>query len=184
MSLDLSNVEPADIILTMDDTAISRGIRIASCGPVSHAILVLKNGNCIDATGESGVRIQLLKNVLEDTKSATLYRHKWITSDKARLVCHHAQIMQGREYDTFGAIRSGVESGCSFAKKTIGGAAIVLAHIIAQKGKYDDRFFCSELVAYAFEKCGIPITDQPFHTITPRAIAYSTKLGQVEVLKA
>lgn len=184
MSLDLSKVQPADVILTMGPSTTSKLISSGTCGPVSHAILALKNGFCIESISASGVAEKPLAKALHSATKATLYRHKWINSDAVTRVCYHAMQALGKPYDKFGAVRSGVSSGCSSTKLTVAGMVVILAHEINQKGSHDDKFFCSELVAYAFEKANVPLTSKPFHTITPAEIMRSDKLDQVEVLIA
>lgn len=184
MSLDLSKVQAADIILTMGPSTTSKVISTGTCGPVRHAILALKNGTCIESTTESGVAIRSLNEALKTAQKATLFRHKWIKPDAAIRVCHHARQNAGKPYDKIGALRSGVNSGCYITKYTKVGVYVVIAHEISQQGVHDDKFFCSELVAHAFEKANIPITAQAFHTITPAEILRSDRLAKVETLIA
>lgn len=184
MSLNLSKVQAADIILTMGPSTTSKVISTGTCGTVSHAILALKSGLCIESIGESGVEIKPLDVALSTAKKTTLYRHKWITPDAITRVCHYARLNAGKPYDNFGAIRSGVSSGCAPTKYTKAGIVVVIAHEMTARGSHDDMFFCSELVAHAFEKANIPLTPKPYHTITPAEIMRSDRLDQVETLIA
>jgi uncharacterized protein YycO len=183
--LDLSMVQPADVILSTSPTATSRGIRATTCGSYSHAILALYDGRCVEAVPEKGVRIILLSDALEDATYATLYRHKFMDVESAGLVCSSAkkQARLGKKYDKVGAARSGVSSGCGgVLRGTKTGLIVELLHDATHNGKHAEKFFCSELVAYAFEEADMRILDIPFHAVSPRAIATSKKLKLVKDL--
>ncbi|MGH1440793.1 MAG: hypothetical protein ACRBBR_11815 [Cellvibrionaceae bacterium] len=183
-ALDLSLVEPADIILTTSDTMTSGGIRGITCGPFSHAILALKNGDCIEATPKSGVQIRSLPFALRKASHAVLYRHKTMTTEYAAWVCHYAKEQKGKGYDKFGAIRSAASTGCGGAyQATKIGYMVELIHETTQKREHNNTFFCSELIASAFEKALIPLLNKiPSHAMTPTAIATSNKLKLVKEL--
>lgn len=184
MSLDISKVQAADIILMMGPSTTSKIIATGTCGSVSHAILVLNNGMCIESIGRSGVGTRKIENALSEAKTASLYRHKWITPDATVRVCHHAKQNVGKPYDSFGAVRSGFNTGCKSIRNTIGGIFLTIYHEGEQKGVHDDKFFCSELVAHAFEKANVPLTTRAFHEITPAEIMRSNRLKKVATLIA
>jgi uncharacterized protein YycO len=184
MSLDLSKVQAADIILMMGPSTTSKIIATGTCGTVSHAILVLKNGMCIESIGGSGVGIRKVEPALSTAKTASLYRHKWITPDAMTRVCHHAKQNAGKPYDSLGAVRSGFNTGCSPMRYTPVGIFLTIYHEGEQKGVHDDKFFCSELVAHAFEKANVPLTARAFHEITPAEIMRSDRLQKVDTLIA
>lgn len=185
-SLDLSMVEPADIILTTSDTATSGAIRNLTCGPFSHAILALKNGRCIQAMPKKGVEILLTSEALDDASHAVLYRHNIMTPEYAAWVCHYAQAQKGKGYDSFGAGRSGISTGCGGLTKRavpLMGYMVELIHDTTQKRKHNETFFCSELIASSFEKALIPLLDKtPSYAMTPTAIATSKRLKLIKEL--
>ena len=52
-----------------------------------------------------------------------------------------------------------------------------------RKWQEDDRWFCSELVAYAFQEAGMPLIRDYSYRITPRDLLLSTLLTPVKVIK-
>jgi hypothetical protein len=64
------------------------------------------------------------------------------------------------------------------------GIFLTIYHEGEQKGVHDDKFFCSELVAHAFEKANVPLTARAFHEITPAEIMRSDRLQKVDTLIA
>ncbi len=181
--LDLSMVQPADVILTTSPTTTSRGIRATTCGSYSHAILALYDGQCIEAVPGDGVYDLPLSQALRLATHATLYRHKFMDTESAGLVCSIALEQKPKKYDKIGAARSGVSSGCSgIFRGTKPGLMVELLHDVAHKGKHAEKFFCSELIAYAFEQADMRLLDLPFHAVSPRAIATSKKLKLIKDL--
>lgn len=181
-ALDLSQVKAADIILTASGSAGSQGIRHTTCSPFSHAILVLEDGKAIEAIPDSGVGRSLLSDALEKSTYAVQYRHKGINEDYALWVCHFAKAQEGKEYDYYGAVRSGASTGCSLTLYTAPGFLVRLTHDVTQKRKHNNQFFCSELIASSFEKAGLPLLNIPSHAVTPGAIAASDKLTLINDL--
>jgi len=180
--LDLSAVQPADIILTTSKTAGSAAIRYGSCGAFSHAILALKNGECIQAMPETGVKRLPLSIALDKASYAVQYRHKLMNPEHAVWVCHYGKEQQGKPYDYAGALRSGISSGCGITKYIPGGFIIELLHEKTQKRQHNDKFFCSELIVSAFEKAGLRLLNLPSHAVSPKFIAHSDKLSLVKEL--
>jgi uncharacterized protein YycO len=183
--LDLSMVQPADVILTTSPTTTSRGIRATTCGAYSHAILALFDGLCIQAMPVEGVYDLPLSRALDGATHATLYRHKFMDVESAGLVCSIALEQRPKKYDKIGAARSGVSSGCGgILRGTKPGLMVELLHDVTHNGKHAEKFFCSELIAYAFEEADMRLLDLPFHAVSPRAIATSKKLTLVKDLIA
>ncbi len=182
LPLDLSAVQPADIILTTSGTKNSGVIRKGTCGAFSHAILALENGDCIEALPNNGVAIEPLSRSLRSAIYAVHYRHKFIDADHAAWVCHFAKAQKGKAYDYFGAARSGASTGCSITQQTGLGYIVELIHEKAQHRQHNNTFFCSELVASAFEKAGISLLNRPSHTVSPSGLATSNKLNLIKEL--
>lgn len=109
--MDLSDIRPADIIVTRAKTAGSSFIRIASCSTYSHAILVDYNNMCIEAIPSGVERVDLSSSLLK-ASYASVYRHRFINEDYAAWACHYANQQVGKSYDKLGAVRSGVDTGC------------------------------------------------------------------------
>jgi uncharacterized protein YycO len=181
--IDLSMVQPADIILTTADSATSAGIRLSTCGVYSHAILALPDGECIQAMPDAGVEQLALNIALGKSTHATLYRHKWMNEENASYVCHFAKMQKGKKYDFAAAARSGVTSGCGgIFRHTKQGFIVEVVHDITQKRKHNNKFFCSELIASAFEKADLRLLDLPSHAISPTAITTSNKITLIKEL--
>ena len=181
---DLDQVKPADIILTRSKSATSTAIRGLTCGSYSHAILSLKDGRCIEAVPGDGVKVNKLSLALKKATKAVLYRHKFINEEFAAWICHFAKEQKDKGYDVFGAARSGVSTGCGgIFRYTSPGVAVELVHSITQAGQHNERFFCSELIVFAFAKASLPLLDNmAAYKVTPSAIATSSKLEKVQEL--
>jgi len=179
MYVDVSGLQPADIIVTRNEQAQSKVIRAGSCSTYSHAILVLENGKCIEATGE-GTQAKSLNIALFKATYGALYRHKTIDANYAAWICHYAEQQQGKPYDYGGALRAGVSTGCKSIRQTLGGVIIQLIDETAKKGNHDNSFFCSELIVRAFEQGGLPIIRARAQMATPEAIAKSSALNYIK----
>lgn len=179
LAVDVSGLQAADIIVTRNEDTQSKVIRAGSCSTYSHAILVLDNGKCIDATG-SGARIKSLSEALFHATYGALYRHKTIDANYAAWICHYAEQQQGKPYDYGGALRAGVSTGCKSIRQTLGGVIIQLIDEGVKGGNHDNSFFCSELVVRAFEQGGLPIIRERAQMATPEAIAKSTALNYIK----
>lgn len=177
--VDISGLQPADIIVTRNEHTQSKVIRAGSCSTYSHAILVLDYGQCIDATGD-GVKKKSVSDALRHATYGALYRHKAIDANYAAWVCHYATQHQGKPYDYGGAMRAGVSTGCKPLRETLGGVIIQLIDEVAKKGDHDSSFFCSELVVRAFDEGCLPIIRSGAQTATPRAIAQSNYLNFIK----
>ena len=178
-TIDISGVQAADIIVTRNDAAQSKVIQYGSCSSYSHAILALGSGMCIEAIGE-GVQILQLSQALSFSTYGALYRHQSIDSNLGAWICHTATQQEGKPYDSLGAIRSGVSTGCRFTKITRPGIFIQLADEVAKLGKHDKSFFCSELIVYAYEEAGLDIIRGGSQMASPGAIAKSPYLKYIK----
>ena len=184
LTLDLTGVQPADIIVSTTDQTTSKAIRIGSCSSYSHAILVLENGDCIESVVKDGVIKRPLSHALENAVRATLLRHHYVDANLAAWICHDAETLgKGKPYDKSGAIRSGVSTGCGgLLRYSTPSLIIQMTDELSKLGNHDDSFFCSELVARAFEKSGLSLINGRAHTATPGAIASSPHLKFIKEL--
>src|SRR5215470_3226321 len=107
--LKISQLQPADIIVSTTEAAISVGIRHATGSTVSHAALYAGAGWIIEAIGE-GVVKRAHFTALEEDVLAIAYRRIGITPDKAKDVVSFAEKFIGRPYDKLGAAGSGTTS--------------------------------------------------------------------------
>ena len=128
-----------------------------------------------------------LRKALENATYGVLYRHKNIAPDYAAWICHYAeeQVRAGKRYDTFGAARSGANSGCfGIFMLSVPGILIQAADYMKKDGYHDETFFCSELVVRAFEEADLPIIWSGAHTATPGAIAVSPYIKRIKEVVA
>ena len=105
-----------------------------------------------------------------------------MNEEYAAWVCHYAKEQKNKKYDSFGAGRSGVSTGCGGINRFSAlGYMVELIHDTTQKRQHNNTFFCSELIASAFEKALIPLLDKvPSYAMTPTAIATSKKLTLIK----
>ncbi len=185
--IDLTDIQPADIIVTRADSSQSKIIQAGSCSTYSHALLAIGNGQGIEAVGK-GMNKDSLSDQLSHSSYATLYRHKSIDANFAGWICHYAeeQHRAGKHYDYFGAARAGVASGCSgILRKGIFGVFVQLADELKKGDQigHDNSFFCSELVVRAYEEAGLPLINFPARSATPGALVQSRYLTYVKDIK-
>ncbi len=106
---DIDKVQPGDILLTARKAATSKGIRLASWGKVSHAMICVQHSSVIDSTS-NGVQSQNLQRIfLGDRDSAFVFRMR-PNLDSAQLdaVITYARAEIGTRYSLAEAIRGGV----------------------------------------------------------------------------
>lgn len=144
-------------------------MKLGTCSVVSHAILMVDGQNGIEATG-SGVGTIKLSQILLQSESAFLLRHNKITHVQALQVAKFVQNQTGKKYDSLGAVRSAASSGCGgiWRFSAIGQAIIVSDEAVKKLlGGNDGAFYCSELVARAFELAGALISNFGAHAVHP-----------------
>jgi cell wall-associated NlpC family hydrolase len=181
------NLLLADIIVSTTAAASSRMIRIATGGSVSHAFIYAGQNTVIEAVETEGVRVNSILHALEKATLAIALRYPGLSQEKRQQVIANARSFVGRGYDFVGA--GGSLKGRRGKLMYIGACAIVGALPCAGGRKAikdnatpehaDEKFFCSELVARAFEKAGAPIVDGASSYANPRMVRYSEKLQYV-----
>ncbi|AJQ96051.1 hypothetical protein [Gynuella sunshinyii] len=180
-SININDVQPADIILVRGDGLQSNVISSGSCGEFSHAILVDKGGWCVEAV-KPKVRRFRLSGSLSHATYGVLFRHKNIHGSYASFICEYARqfAMKGTPYDTQGAMRAGVSSGCAPLVSTSFGTLIQLNDEITKFGYHNRSLFCSELVALVYSMVGLPVTNYRPQQVTPGALAKSPYLNRIK----
>lgn len=161
----------ADIILTTTGHLVSRGIRYGTDSAVSHAALYIGNGQIIDATGKGVLKRPVFGgngSLEHGAKLMVAYRHKRVTAKLAEKVVNLALGKDGAEYDGSGAILGG-------------GASHYVGSLAVFKGA-SDKFYCSELVAWAFKEAGIPLASVS-DANTPGQLASSVDTKYIGHLK-
>jgi uncharacterized protein YycO len=173
----IADMRVADIIVSTTGAAVSKGIREALGSEVSHAALVTGNSRVIEAIG-SGVTEHSIADAYKEATLAIVLRRRNLNDQQRNAVVANARSFNGRAYDSIGAAGSGMSNKRGSLLASAGVilspmAAIITARKISNNASdenKDDSFFCSELVARAFEMAGVSIVDgKPSYT-NPRAL--------------
>ncbi|MEQ9108648.1 MAG: hypothetical protein RLO04_14370 [Limnobacter sp.] len=182
----LPTIQAADIIVTNSSNLQSRGIQGATCATYSHAILVLNNQDCIEATPQGGVAQRPLGRILSESSKVDLFRYRGITNFHAQKVCASILQFEGKPYDFRGAVRSAISSGCSNVKRLLPATVLieVADEVLKDQAEHDSQFYCSELIVRAFEVAGLFVTKHPAHAVSPGGLVKSETLQFVKALKA
>lgn len=198
-----SDLKPADILLSTGDAKVSAAIRIGTGSRYSHASLYAGNGEIIEAIGEGVVR-QSLGRAMRDDTLVCVYRRMRMSDAQAQQVLRYASSQIGKAYDETGAIGAGVTSGRGALMLTVfagsmmrvpvpivGAAAALgtaaftgfaLGADLMNRWNPERSFFCSELVALAFEKANVPLGSGAAST-TPQDVASAHVLNFIGTLK-
>jgi uncharacterized protein YycO len=167
------NLMQADIIVTTTDHTTSRVIRGGTGGDVSHALIYAGQHTIVEAHTVGVREIPINRAFPSDTLFAIALRHTGLTQEQRQKVIDNARKFLNRPYDYVGAAGAGVNSsngtkiavaGCILsAAACIGGAGAITNN--ARSKNADEAFFCSELVARAFELAGVKLVDaKPSYT--------------------
>ncbi len=168
-----------DIIATRAHTLNSLGARVATGGPVSHAILYLGKKldiqSAVDAMPGPGVTRDRLFTKLAQASYAVVFRHRTATPEQCAKACAWAELQAAvhKPYDNLSAARLGI------TPYTNTGRLIIIADQIdarlSPEGE-DASFMCSELVFRAYEIAGAPLTQKPAYCMSPRMLFKTDRL--------
>ncbi|MCP5418961.1 MAG: hypothetical protein H6970_00520 [Gammaproteobacteria bacterium] len=182
--LQISDLQPADILLSTGDAKVSKVIRVGTISRYSHASLFIGNGQIIEALGV-GVIQQSLTDAMSDDTLVAVYRRVRMTPEQAQEVIRYAKRQIGKKYDYSGAAGAGITSGPGIVMGTLISPLVVVVGIGADlynRHNPEAAFFCSELVALAFDKAGVPLgTGGP--SSTPKDLSVSHVLSYLGDLK-
>jgi uncharacterized protein YycO len=180
--LNSQDLVAGDIIATRSDTATSVGVRVATFGRVSHAILFTGGKKdiqyAVDATGQ-GVTKDRLHEKLKNVSYAMVFRHKTATADQCAKACQWAELQARlhKPYDYKSAARVGKP-----AKYSRLGRLIIMADdleaALDPEGE-DASFMCAELVFRAWEIAGAPLIDKPAHLLAPNMLFKTQRLAML-----
>lgn len=187
--LTINDLKPADILLSTGAAIPSAVIRSVTVSDYSHAALYVGNSEIIEAIGE-GVKLQSLEKAMSDDTLVSVYRRLRMADEQGLQVVRYAmeQKQKGKKYDYLGAIGGGVTSP-GFLTRVFRSPIVMSAVFIAgveadlyNRMNPEASFYCSELIALAFEKANVPLGPGAAST-TPGDIAYSHVLNYVGDLK-
>lgn len=179
----VASLRVADIIVSTTDAAVSGAIRNAMGADISHAALFTQPNYVIEAIGD-GVIEHGYDIAYQEATLAIALRRRNMTEENKSSVVANARRFAGLPYDAVGAAGSGMTTRRGAVINGLGvvisplGSAIGQATILnnAREANRDTRFFCSELVARAFELAGVPIVNSSATYTNPRAIRVSSEL--------
>lgn len=156
--VDLSKLEPGDIILTTSPNWESGVIRTATDSDISHAMLYVTSSCIMDSTGD-GVHARNPQKLFYDDECAiyVLRLKSPLNDDSLQEVISYVRSEHGAEYSLKEAIRA----------------------VTGPKGSGSDRQFCSRLVARAFSNVGIKLVENE-NFCTPQQLKASSLLMSIE----
>lgn len=152
----MMHVHRVQIMFSTQTDWVSRLIRFFTWSMFSHVDVILPPGQMlIGATASSGVRVIDIKKQKRKASKWSIYEFECIDE---KMFYHLVSSEGAKPYDFNGII------GMLFRKNW----------------QRDDRWFCSELVAWASAKAGCPILTGQYHRITPGALLKSPILKLIE----
>lgn len=133
-------LEPGDIVLTSAPGKISRGIRAATKGEVSHAMICVTNGSIIDSTDYGVQAHNIQRELYGDGETVSVYRLREPVSDvRMNGIIDLARSEIGTQYSKAEAIRT----------------------VLGGPKPRSRKQFCSRLVARAFAAGGVRLVGDP-----------------------
>jgi cell wall-associated NlpC family hydrolase len=191
-SISLSLLKPGDIIVSTTDESISAIIRAITKSEVSHAILYIGNNSVIEAV-EEGVAIKPVEESLSKARLAVVFRHPNLSTNGAKAVTDFAFSQLGKKFSIAGLIRHPrfgiLPETCNTytgAKKTACSAwqgliRLALEIKIGQNVFLNqDEFFCSQLVADAYNNAGVDLFRATSTTTSPGDIPVLERIGDLK----
>jgi len=185
--MDISNLKTADILLSTGDATVSAVIRAGTASRFSHAALYAGNNEIIESIGQGVVRQPLARAISDDTLVA-VYRRIQMSEQQGNQVVRYAAMQIGKPYDQAGAVGAAASSPTGFALIVFGGpfgqsiTGAGLGADIMNRLNPERSFFCSELVALAFDHAGVSL-GRGAASSTPADISSAHVLNQVGYLK-
>lgn len=134
--IQIDSVQPGDILFTARQGKISKTIRSATSGVVSHAMICVQYGSFIDSTSDGVQARNLQRELFEDDEQAFHFRLKTPPSQEVlKEIIEYARAEIGVQYSIIEALRS-------------------VATVYKPRSK---KQFCSRLVARAFKMAGVEL---------------------------
>lgn len=144
------NLQPGDVLLEVGHGMLSKIVQVAD-GHFSHAMLYLGNGQVAEAVGDGVILIGIDLIYLRDPQDLAVYRMPAGTLNETHLkqIEDAARSRMFSGYDGYGAAQTKLWGG-----------------------KQQGKFFCSELVAYAYAEAGIELVKgKKPSQVTPNMLA-------------
>ena len=174
-SIGMNALQVGDIILSTTDVTISRAIRAATDGQVSHAMLYVdQGGQVVEAVGD-GVRLIPLGDAIASATVAVAFRVPGLTADQRQMIADAAGNQIGKPYNHIGIARQALfqidQRLCSALPNGLSDRCRAFAGRIDMGTSSNDSFLCSELVLDAFRAAGQPLTTEQPNWASPDDIA-------------
>lgn len=182
--MDLSDLQLADILLSTGSAAASVVIRAGTVSRYSHAALYIGNGQIIEAIGH-GVTRQGIRDAMADDTLVSVYRRIQMSQGQAQQVVRYARQHVGKDYDYAGAAGAGITSPSGFVFGLFLSPIVVVGGVAADlynRANPEASFYCSELVALAFESANVSLGSGAASS-TPADLSRSHVLNYVGDLK-
>lgn len=179
-SIDIAALGAADIIVSTTNAAISKAIRAATGSQVSHAMIYAGNGVVIEAVAE-GVVERPLTQALNGAVLAVAYRLERLNPGQANMVVNFARAQNRRKYDVGGIVgQAGYQLDrwflCDVQNVRDCEETAARNNLWLQSAA---KFFCSELVAAAYQQAGVPLFNRPPERISPEDVAQVAVHGKL-----
>ena len=157
--IDHDGLEAGDIILTSDNTSISKIVRLSTNSEFSHAILYVGDSSFIhsDANGVHAGNLQRL--LFSSDRNVSVLRVNCSYNERSK-ACVFARSKIGTSYSVKDAIN---------------------AKLKLKKKESENRQFCSRLVVQSYEFAGVPLVSNPVFC-TPQEICESHKTYELPIV--
>ena len=137
--LDADRLRVGDIILTADQTLRSKGIRVATGGSFSHAMLYVADHSYIHSDGDGVHSGNTQRRLFSALGEAVVLRLRNPDPSAVERACVYARTQVGKQYSKTEAVRSRKFRDA------------------AEQVEDSNRQFCSRLVAQAYLVAGVPL---------------------------
>jgi hypothetical protein len=157
--LQFDAVKPGDIILTARRGFLSRSIRFFTGGDVSHAMICVQFGSCIDSTSIGVQARNLQREFFESDEQAFHFRLKQQPSNEV------------------------LQQITDFARSEIGSRYSILeaaGSLVPPSRKGSNKQFCSRLVARAYKKAGFDLVQNSDYC-SPKELRHSSLLYELPI---
>lgn len=185
--VEVTALQPGDIILTAENGLNSVGIRLITLSPVSHAAVYLGDRQVAEAVGE-GIRRRSVDALLTDEATVVAFRHPGITLEHTSKINAFAARHEGQKYNYMGVL---LQAPFALERRVcelplvpslvrdycIRGVAAVQLGL----GR-NDQFFCSQFILEAYRSAGLPLTDADPRLINPGDLLHMRE-GDVPSIK-
>lgn len=169
-----SALQPGDILVSTTRDRVSGLIRGVTDSQVSHAAIVLKNGQVAESLG-SGVGVKSITEALSDDVLAVALRPiPNLTSTQVDQLDAWVRTQTGVPYNFVGVGGQGLFRLTAGACDHLGvarGACEAARQRVVLSTAGDNSWFCSELVFAAFQRIGHVLGSQPAASQAPSDIA-------------